>query len=71
MRELFAPGVFEALQNFGLAAAILILYAKYKGYKLPRKLKWEHSCSQISVSVIDESGKEEMRRPNKRRILHT
>jgi hypothetical protein len=71
MYTLFAPGVFEALQHFGIAAAIFILYAKYKGYRMPRRVRYEYSCSVIPVSTIDEYGKEEMRRCNKRRIYRT
>ena len=63
-------GIFVGLQHFGIAAAIFILYAKYKGYRMPRKLRYEYSHSAIPVFTIDEHGNEEMRRCNKRRILH-
>lgn len=63
-------GIFVGLQHFGIAAAIFILYAKYKGYRMPHRVRYEHTYSVIPVYTIDEHGNEEMRRCNKRRILH-
>ena len=67
MYMLFAPGVFEALQHFGIAAAIFIMYAVYTESKKPYVHPPRRFHSIVNATAAYEE--KERRRQNRRRLF--